>query len=279
MKTLSNWGWHIAPTNSKCAVADIHHGGTLRYCDKPDQTDGSRWLVKFGNNFDLGWKHHLTVSHKNWWFWDNPELPHLLYDNPANPSGAKTFIRWVKGSIMTASSDTPGEQRVNDLLRKLSNNTLTTWRDIVAPRDVRRTRRHALIIASSPNCYRFYYNTTREQWLSKVQHTLEQQGWTWELRIKQGRKARRSNKLMDQLATGHYGLVVNQHSASTMESILAGVPVVCDNDHCGGPLVTQFKDFSEGADPQECTSAEVEQWMQTILGNVRHKSELKGTEW
>lgn len=280
MKTLTNWGFYRNPTLKKSKIADREHGGVYEYCPKPDKTDEEHHLVKFGNNFDPGWVHPDRVPHRNWHFWDNPEFCHLLYPNPANPQGMKSWVRWVRGEIMTTGSDTPGEDAVNAMLRSHSNNQLRTWRDLYAPRDIKVHTKTALIVTSSPNCYRYYYGDTREQWLLRVQKVLNRLGWQWVVRTKQGRKYRNAdNQLYRELETNKYGAVINQHSASTIESLLAGVPVIADRLHCGGPLVRTLEQFEQGADPLTPNTADVEAWMQTILGNVRHKSQLRGTEW
>jgi hypothetical protein len=280
MKTLTTWGWFENATRTKQPIADNHHSGHYRYCARPQDTTGEHHLIKFGNNFDPGWVHPDRVTHRNWHFWDNPEFSHLLYPNPANTAGLKTWIRLVPHSIMTKHSDTPGEARVNEQLKRDSGGVLTTWRDIYAPRPVVSRGKHALIIASSPNCYRYYYNITRETWLDKIRTGLDKLGWTSEVRIKTGRGDRNGgNQLYRQLETGKYDLIVNQHSASTIESLLAGVPAVCDNLHCGGDLITTWQDFVAGADPVIPNTADVEEWMQVILGNCRHKTELKGKQW
>ena len=280
MKTLSTWGFYINPTDKKQKIADSEHDGVYEWCARPQDTTGEQHLVKFGNNFDSTWVHPREVKHDNWHFWDNPEFCHLLYPNPANPQGAKTWIRLVKGSIMTTQTQTPGEDYVNQHLKQHSRGVLKTWRDIYAPRPVKHTGKRALIITSSPNCHLFYYQTSREQWRHKIQTHLEKQGWSVETRIKTGRKDRNGgNQLYKQLETGRYDLVINQHSASTIESILAGVPVVCDNLHCGGNLIVTWDNFIKGADPILPNTAEVEQWMQVILGNIRHKTTIGTNAW
>ena len=67
---------------------------------------------------------------------------------------------------------------------------------------------------------------------------------------------------------------MNQHSASTIEALCSGVPVVSTGDHCGGDCVTTWNDFVAGADPTTPNEADFFAWMNVILSNIRHKTEI-----
>lgn len=280
IKTLSTWGWY-----RQCGVdpriRDTAHGGTYLPCADPQLTDGTQHLVKFGNDFVPGaWREPNTVPHSNWHHWDNPEFPHLLYPNPANPSGGKHFIRWVRGEIMTTQSDTPGEQAINSVLQDLSKGVLHTWRDIYAPRvDTRPQTKRVLLVTSTPNCHKWYYGETITDWIQRVTAQLNHMGYTdIHIRSKEGRSTRRENehrRLYHQLEQMRYDFIVNQHSASTVEALLTGCAVVSTGRHCGGDLITTWDQFTQGATPRSPHPTDVEAWMQHILGNCRFKAHLQ----
>jgi len=279
IKTLTDWGWY-RQTGTDPRIRDRAHGGTYEWCADPQLTDGTQHLVKFGNNFvPGGWREPDIVPHRNWHHWDNPEFPHLLYPNPANPAGAKTFCRWVKGEIMTTQSDTPGEEAINSVLKDLSKGALHTWRDIYAPCvDTRLKTKRVLLVTSTPNCHQWYYHESKADWIQRVTAELHRQGYTdIHIRSKEGRKSRRENeshRLYHQLTHSRYDFIVNQHSASTTEALLTGCAVVSTGRHCGGDLITTWHQFCEGKTPEAPHTADLESWMQHILGNCRWKPQI-----
>lgn len=279
IKVLPDWGWYIQ-RGTDPRIREKSYGGTYEWCADPQLTDGTQHLVKFGNNFVRGeWREPNTVPHRNWHHWDNPEFPHLLYTHPANPAGGKSFIRWVRGEIMTTQSDTPGEDSINSILKDLSKGAITTWRDIYAPRqDTRPRKGKVLLVTSTPNCHQWYYNESRTDWIQRVTAELNRQGYTdIEVRGKEGRKTRReqeNRRLYHQLEHTRYDFIVNQHSASTIEALLTGCAVVSTGRHCGGDLITTWDQFCQGATPQAPNTADLESWMQHILGNCRWKKQI-----
>ena len=103
------------------------------------------------------------------------------------------------------------------------------------------------------------------------------QHWVNVIRNKSSRKARTSSadaRLYQALQNKKPGLIVNQHSASTIEALCSGVPVVSTGDHCGGPCITTWADFINGKDPTTPNEADFFEWMNVILSNVRHKTEI-----
>jgi hypothetical protein len=281
-KFLQNWGWYIqAGTDQR--IRETKFGGTYVWCADPQYTNGKEHLVKFGNNFDHTWRHPDMVKHDNWHFWDNPELSHLLYPSTINPRHHKNWIRWVKGEILTSKSEfTDGEKRINWMLRRI-NAMVPTWQDLVRELDkdsfrpIKIRKKTALMVTSTDMCHWQYYKQSRSDWAKETKAELIKQGYEVFVRNKNSRKLRTAsedNRLYKQIKQMQPGIVVNQHSASTIEALCTGTPVVVRGKHCGGPCVTEWKDFVQGADPKQPNEADFFAWMNVVLGNIRHKTEI-----
>ena len=287
-KFLSRWGWFIQQGADQ-RIRDTKFGGTYQWCPEPTKTSGKEHLVKFGNNFDATWRSHLQIKHDNWHFWDNPEMCHLLYPSSINEKGGKHWMRWIKGDILTTKSEfTNGTDRINKLLNKL-NPKLNSWHDLIReldptfPNKIDLRSKTAWLVTSSEGCHQWYYNQPRKNWIIETTKELNKKGFkVIGVHTKPTRGQRTGNpnlRLYQKLQNTKPGLIVNQHSASTIEILLAGVPVICRGLHCGGPLVTNWKDFVAGHPPTIPTFSQVEEWMNTILSNTRHKAEVVSNDF
>lgn len=253
-----------------------------------DITSATRHLVKFGNEWahnpdsplvGTPFQHPSSVAHTDWHFLDNPEIPHFLWPNPANESGAKDWVRWVPGEICTSRHTQDGEQRVNSLLKEFSQGRVTDWQQIAPINTVTRNNsRTVLLVPSSPPNFKHYYNTTITKWITHHTTLLERMGYTVETRTKVGRKQRLNNQLKDQLASGKYLCTVSQHSVAAMETIMAGLPAVVTGPHPCGDLATPWHELERGHLRTPSREA-VEAWCRTLLGNIRHKREIFTGEW
>ena len=78
-------------------------------------------------------------------YWDNPQLPHLLYQGEWNPLGYKNWMRLVEGNTATQTTGHSllyytktgpgtGAHRINKQLELLTQGKYTTWQSIVGPR-------------------------------------------------------------------------------------------------------------------------------------------------
>ena len=273
-----HWGWY----RRKQSAQDWRiHLDNYEPCERIGAEPEGTHLVKFGNEWgSRPFQHPSQVKHTNWHFWDNPEIPQLLWPNPANPQGSKDWIRWVPGEILTTRETENGAARINDLLKHYSGGRVTAWHEIapVRPVSLIRSKTVLLVPSSAPN-YQHYYGITQGAWISKYTQSLEQLGYTVEVRMKRGRKFRKQgNELTDQLSSGRYFATLSQHSVAAMETIMAGYPAIVTGPHPAGELATPWSEFAQG-DLRTPEQISVVNWVETLLGNCRHKSEIFGGTW
>lgn len=271
---MSKWGWYEwqGPGYSFDPPNDTNFRKTTTI-------DNTKWYIKFGNDFGDDWIDHKTV--KNFYFYDNPELPHLLYPNPANPKGAKDWIRLVPNEILTQPKSGSGTERINRLLSEHSGTSMV-WQDLVYPHDVLWSNSNRVLVCpSSANCYHYYYNDDVNIWIKKTCDDLRRLGYEPVVRTKPSRTLRRDkplSRLGRELAQGDYLCTVSQHSVTALETILEGYPAVVTGVHGAGFLATPWEEFEQGEIRLPMT-IEIESWMDTVLSNCRHKSEMKEGTW
>lgn len=279
-----DWGWYrrVGPG---WRVKHVKEGGDyVRVNSLEDCTDPDVHLIKLGNDFGPEWIKHTDIPHKNWHFWDNPLVPQFLYPNPANPKGAKDWIRFVPGDILSTPGNVESghEDRINGLLSKLAGRPMT-WRDVVPTRAVMdRNSRKILLTPSSTNCYIYYYQNTREEWIHRNTEHYTKLGYTVEVWDKPTRNLRVKNsnaRLYHRLEQGDIRATVSQHSAAAIESLCAGVPVIATGAHPAGPFATNELDFLASGELVTCTRDQVDAWIVQLLSHVRHKSEIFSGVW
>jgi len=270
-----HWGWYERRVTATDWCINIKNYDAVSNISR-----ATRHLVKFGNEWGhRQFQHPRTAAHNNWHFWDNPEIPQLLWANPANPNGSKDWIRWVPGEILTSKHTQDGESRINDLLQHHSKGAVTDWQQI-APivAQQHNNSKRVLLIPSSENNYVYYYEDTQQNWINRYTTMCEAMGYTVEVRYKRGRKQRVGSEVTHQLATGRYLCTVSQHSVAAIETIMAGYPAVVTGPHPCGDLATPWREFAQG-NLRRPHRDDVEAWCRTLLGNCRHKSEIFGGTW
>ena len=279
-----DWGWHKR-VGDGWRVKDVSQGGDYQRVNSLEECqDPSVHLVKLGNDFGPNWIRHTDIPHTNWHFWDNPLVPHFLYPNPANPKGAKDWIRWVPGDILSTVDNVESghEDRINSLLTELAKKPMT-WRDIITTHSVvDRNSRKILLTPSSQNCYAYYYDDTRENWIIQTTKRLESIGYTVEVWNKPARNLRVKSepaRLYNRLLQGDVRATVSQHSAAAIESLCAGVPVITTGPHPCGALATHELNFLASGELVTCSRDELDAWIVQLLSHVRHKSEIFSGEW
>lgn len=280
MKLRKNFGWFEKDETPQWQFSPQQGGLGWRKVN----AFSHRYMIKFGNDFGKGWLDHRQVPHNDWWFYDNPELSHFTYPNPANPTGLKSFIRLTPGALFTTpQSATPGgTAKINDLLSELSGQP-TYWHDIVMPRTVLRSNsRKVLICPSSPNCHKWYYGEKQQDWITAQTATAESLGYTVEVWRKPTREARAQDtkhRLYNRLLEGDVLCTISQHSASALETIVAGVPAVVTGEHGTGVLGTPIEEFRGDGSLRTPHAHEVEAWLDCVFNNLRHKRGLITNTW
>jgi len=265
------------------------HRGNYEPCFDISQTDGSRHCFKLGNEwiskpespfYGKPFQHPQNYSHDNWHFWDNPEIPQLMWRNPANPTASKDWIRWVPSEILTSKHTASGSDRINKLLKRYSSGRITAWQEIAPVRSVSiNSSKTLLIVPSSEPNYPNYYATTQRDWLQDQIQIVLDLGFDYEIRFKQGRKSRSlGNELTDQLRSGHYVATISQHSVAAMETVMAGYPAVVTGPHPAGELATPLEEFKR-KHLRTPTAYETVEWCDTLLGNCYHKQEIFEGSW
>lgn len=272
-----NFGWHKR-AGAGYRIGLTSHGGDFERIDSVDQVT-DEICIKFGNNFDRTWIHPNQIPHSNWYFWDNPEIPQLLNPNPANPRGLKTFVRLPRGLFTTQQNSQPSTARLDAVLSDLAPGT--TVENLVRPVPVRtKNSRKVLLCPSSAPNYRYYYGTTRADWLYRWKTWCEHNGFEAVVRTKPDRPRRVSepeSRLYDHLVLHDYFCTISQHSVAAVESIMAGTPSVVTGPHPAGYLATDQKEFVLGQ-LRIPDAVEVWNWISRLASNTYHKKELfKGT--
>ena len=272
------WGWSIRRADAR---GDAVNASNYEPIDDISLTDGSVHLVKRGNEWGhKQFQHPRLLEHTNWHYWDNPEIPQLLWQHPANPRGAKTWVRMVPGQILTSTATTNGASRINSLLEELSNGKIDAWHQIAPVRAWRKNRaKRVLFVTSSPQVYTNYYSTTLDAWLTHYTRAVEGMGFEWEVRGKPSRHERTLNgQLTDQLQAGDYTAIICQHSVAAQEAIMAGVPAVVTGDTPMGPIATPWEEFAMG-ELRRAQQIEVVNWCEALLGNTYHITEINRDGW
>tara|TARA_R110000822_G_scaffold58665_1_gene146632 strand:- start:1283 stop:1660 length:378 start_codon:yes stop_codon:yes gene_type:complete len=122
---------------------------------------------------------------------------------------------------------------------------------------------------------------SKDAWVAEICRRLKEQGYVPIVRGKPTRTLRsrsEHSRLYWDLAHGDYVATVSQHSVSAMESILAGVPAVVTGPHPCGNLATTFDDFLNN-DINLPRRDQVEDWVDALLYNTRHKEEMRTGSW
>lgn len=287
------WGIHINTTPDRRIKSAESGGAYARLLDQnldniPKHLDH---LLIFGNIWANN--QEKTVFHNpgvlrlihghRYVFWDNPALPHLLYKGPWNPEGYKNWCRmcwdWINPTTHTTPANSSGTERINQLLAASSNGEITHWHQITGsyPKDTVLGKR-ALLVPSSPEWHFYYQGMTVDQWIESKRRVLLQRGFSVEVRQKPSRRDRegRVGKLYQQL--DGVGLVVTE-GVSAIESILAGVPALVGEWAPAGPLATRWEDFVRENYIDTPTADRTEQWMERVLQDTFHKSEIYSGKW
>ena len=228
------------------------------------------------------------------YYWDNPQLPHLLYQGEWNPQGYKNWMRLVKGNAATQTTKDSlsyykktgpgtGAYRINKQLESLTNGKYTTWQSIVGPRRECKIRSNkALLCPSGAGIFENYYGLNKRQWIQNKTKELTEKGWQVILRDKPTRSARETTthgRLYQRLITDNIGITVSLHSVAPVESLLVGVPALVEGRHAGGDCATNYDEYLKTGNILLPSQEKVEGWVNCLLEETYHKTEVYKGEW
>ena len=219
------------------------------------------------------------------WYWDNPQLPHLLYRGAWNPNGYKNWMRIVKNNTatQTAQGSGKGEAVINEQLVKITNGRHTQWQSIIGEHRACQIRsKTALLCPSGAGIFPNYYGLDKAKWIQQKTRELEKLGWRVILRDKPGRSAREhihNGRLYQQLIAQNIGITVSIHSVGPVESLLAGVPALVEGRHAGGECATPYDEYMQTGNIRMPHQTDVEQWCARLLDDTFHKTEAYEGTW
>lgn len=168
-------------------------------------------------------------------FYDNPLFSELIYPNPGNSKGQKTWGRFVRQSGQTNRAFVPAEPGTPDHYRRLEQEWQRDagtdqafdalwggWRDVKEARDL-----PWLIVCPRDAVLQYWYGRSLSSWLHEVQNLLTARGDQYQVRHKQDRKHRMHDRQSRVLWTAqNYRGIVTAHSVSAIDAILAGRPAI-----------------------------------------------------
>lgn len=244
---------------------------------------GNAWTHK--DPRDRTWHDPRRVRElvKEFYFWDNPPLPHILYRGAHNPLGLKNWMRIVPQHWMPQASDFTGyhRDRINRELAEITEGGIQSWLDLVGDTgDVAPRGGRVMVVLSSSHVYEYYAQTTRTEWFHKVQSECQRQGLTVVQRSKQSRRLRsQQGELSRELSQQPWRCTISFSSMAVVESLLAGVPAV---DLGGEPalrdLVTPWQEFTQGE--LRCPSRDtVISHVEAMFDQLWHKHAAYRGEW
>jgi hypothetical protein len=141
--------------------------------------------------------------------------------------------------------------------------------------------RRVLLCPVTDQSFKYYYNTSRTDWMWRWCAWCEKHGYEPVIRKKPTRETRRDNadrRLYNHLLMEDYAFTISQHSVSAVESIMAGTPAVTTGPSPVGSLNTP----PEWAQQDVFVIPEVEvvwEWIQRWASNTYHKQELFSESW
>ena len=288
------WGIHINTTDDY-RVKSATQGGAyarLRDQDLNNIPKHNKHLLIFGNIWAN--KHEAPVFHNpdvlrqlrhKYVFWDNPALPHLLYKGPWNPEGYKNWCRMCWDHINPTPhhkpANTEGATRINRLLAQASDGKIDHWHQLIGghPKDTK-INQNVLLVPSSPEWHLYYQGIGVNEWLNERSNYLRNEGFDIHIRRKPSRQDREGDvgKLYEYIQEKNIGLVVAE-GVGALEAILAGVPAIVGDYAPTGPLAITWDQYRAGVPVDTPTADRVDEWMERVLQDTFHKSEIYSGSW
>ena len=261
-----------------------YHPRRTKISHGPCDADLSKPIIMKGNHFDA-FTHARDLGLAEWYYWDNCLIPQLMYRNAANPHGDKDWTRLVYRSTapseITATDSELAQHlsRVNETIRRISSGAKSSLWDIldVKPVTVRGTR--ILVCLSAQLTISRWYNENLADLRHKIESWAQARGYTVEYREKLARNQRTGTRsLTHQLLNEDYRFVVCTHSASALEVLATGTPVVSLGAEAAHSLNTPWSKMLND-ELTLATEDDVRGQILRILTTVWHKQELLTGDW
>jgi hypothetical protein len=237
-----------------------------------------------GNHFEQ-FTHARDLDSAEWYYWDNCLIPQLMYQSAANPYGDKAWTRLVYKSTtpeQITATDSELQQhlnRVNDHIHRISHSRSRSLWDIVPVKPVRVRGTRILVCLSAQLTISKWYDADLADLRNRIESWAKPRGYSVEYREKTARKSRVGTQtLTHQLLTNDYRFVVCTHSASALEVLATGTPVVALGAEAAHDLNTPWHKMlnDELTTP---TEDEVRSQILRILPTVWHKQQLLTGDW
>lgn len=209
-------------------------------------------------------------------FYDNPLFSELLYPNPGNLGGTKTWGRYVRQTGQVNSAFVPAKPGTAEDYQRVES----TWQRDAGTREPLSSLwggwhpvRQApdlpwLIVCPRDEIMQYWYARSLASWQHEVTQHLAARGDSWVIRLKQDRKHRMHSKNARVLWTAdQYRGVITAHSVSAIDALLAGRPAIVwgQDPTCG--CGTPWQDFASTGVVNQPTVDQVkiaaETWAQT----------------
>ena len=264
------------PYEYKAREVKISHG--------PRDADLSLPIIMKGNHFEA-FTHARDLETAEWYYWDNCLIPQLMSRSEANPTGNKDWTRLVYKSTaperITASDGELSQHlaRVNHHIHRISNGHSRSLWDVVPvkPVTVRGTR--ILVCLSAQLTISKWYAESLADLRARIESWAHPRGYSVEYRDKQSRQHRTGTRsLTHQLLTNDYRFVICTHSASAIEILATGTPVVALGAEAAHDLNTPWTKMlnDELTTP---TADDIQNQILRLLPTVWHKQELLTGDW
>ena len=210
----------------------------------------------------------LEKHGQEWYYVDVGYLtqPITRYPIPKIHDYDKTYFRIVKGKIHTLEgSKKGGDVRLKELEKKGLPSKFENWKGGEGD--------HILICPSSETVTYKHNNLTQGDWVDRAISQIKKLT-NRDIRIRY--KPRPNNEwwgkdIKEDLDDCH--CLITNMSLSAIDSILEGVPVVCDGRNVAWPVSTRFIQFIN--DPLKPTKDNVNEWMKLLANNQFSIEEMK----
>ena len=250
----------------------------------PLDADLTQPIIMKGNHFEQ-FTHARDLKDAEWYYWDNCLLPQLMYPSAANPHGDKDWTRLVYQSTAPAEiTATEGEldqhlARVNEHIHRISNGAKSTLWDIVPVKPVRVRGTRILVCLSAQLTISKWYDESLAELRNRIESWAHPRGYTVEYREKLPRNKRQgTSSLTHQLTEQDYRFAVCTHSASALEVLATGTPVVALGAEAAHTLNTTWQQM-QNDQLTTPTEDDVRSQILRILTTVWHKQELLTGDW